>query len=261
MSNKEFDRGIAFTFYGEWAQDAATIEEDYGLEGVGMFCKAIYEYALYETEIDAVKKPPLKYCWNTIKEKIDASQEHRARGFSKENSELTQQIIQFKEDNPEASQRDIAEALGCSIGKVNKVLKQYPFTTTPTSTNTITTTSTTTSTSVNVNVNAHDSPIGREIEELSYGESRELTQELAQGKARYSDLMQKYNLKYIDKEKLRLHLENVSREQRQKQEAESAIREHRPLDFELFDTETKYKAPTRRALDSILEDIDDDDEI
>ena len=36
MSNKEFQRNKACTFYGEWEQDAEMIKEDYGLEGKGL---------------------------------------------------------------------------------------------------------------------------------------------------------------------------------------------------------------------------------
>lgn len=153
-NKEEFDRSRAFTFYAEWTKDAQTIEEDYGLEGVGMLCKAIWSYALYEIETDDVKRPPIKYFWNSIKEKIDASQEHRSRGFQKEDVELTNKIIDYKNNNPDASQREIANVIGCSVGKVNKALKN---TSTDITTVTTTSTSTSTTTTVNVNVNAHDS--------------------------------------------------------------------------------------------------------
>ena len=73
MNNKEFQRNKACTFYGEWEQDAEMIKEDYGLEGMALYYDAIVKYALHEIEIDAVKKPPIKYFWSTIREKIDAS--------------------------------------------------------------------------------------------------------------------------------------------------------------------------------------------
>lgn len=139
---KVFDRSVAFTFYKEWKQDADTIEEDFGAEVKAAYYDAIINYALFEIEPEM--KAPIKYFWNSIKEKIDASQKNRSKGF-REDTDLSQQIIDYKAANPTASQRNIAEAVNCSVGKVNKVLN------TPTST--ITNTSTTTNTTMNVNVN------------------------------------------------------------------------------------------------------------
>lgn len=187
-NKEEFDRSIAFTFYAEWAQDADTIEEDYGLEGVGMLCKAIWSYALYEIETDDVKHPPIKYFWNSIKEKIDASQNHRARGFQKEDVELTNKIIDYKNNNLNSSQREIAEVFSCSVGKVNKVLKNYNAT----STNTITSTSTTT---MNVNVNAHDSQgeNKRNLKDLTEEELVGISEKIENGE-KYIDVQNQYNL-------------------------------------------------------------------
>lgn len=153
MNNKEFQRNKACTFYGEWEQDAEMIKEDYGLEGMALYYDAIVKYALHEIEIDAVKKPPIKYFWSTIREKIDASQEHRSRGFSKMDTDTANKIIAYKSEYPEASQREIADAIGCSVGKVNKTLKDEDSTN---NTNTSITTNTTTSTTVNMNVNTDE---------------------------------------------------------------------------------------------------------
>lgn len=135
MNNKKFDRAKAFTFYGEWSEIADMLEADYGAKISNEFYKAIKNYALFSTEPSL--SAPIKYLWPQLKEKIDASQAHRARGFCREDKELTKLILELKEMNPEATQREIAETAGCSIGKVNKVLKNA------TSTNTSTTTSTT----------------------------------------------------------------------------------------------------------------------
>lgn len=151
--NKEFDRSVAFTFYKEWKEDADMIEEDYGCEGKTKFYDAIIDYALYEIEPEM--KPPVKYFWNTIKEKIDASQEHRSRGFSKVDTETSDKIISYKNEHPESSQREIADAIGCSLGKVNKTLKNEASANN-TNTSIITNTITTTSTTMNVNMNTED---------------------------------------------------------------------------------------------------------
>ena len=152
-NNNVFDRSVAFTFYKEWKEDADTIEEDFGAEGKAKFYDAIINYALFEVEPEM--KAPIKYFWNTIKEKIDASQKNRSKGF-REDTGMTQKVIDYKQQNPEASVRDVAKAVGCSIGKVSKSLNSTPISTsttitTPTSTTTSTTTNTTTNTTMNVN--------------------------------------------------------------------------------------------------------------
>lgn len=138
-NNNVFDRSVAFTFYKEWKEDADTIEEDFGAEGKAKFYDAIINYALFEVEPEM--KAPIKYFWNTIKEKIDASQKNRSKGF-REDTDMTQKVIDYKQQNPEASVRDVAKAVGCSIGKVSKSLNSTPISTS---------TTTTTNTTMNVN--------------------------------------------------------------------------------------------------------------
>lgn len=146
-NNNVFDRSVAFTFYKEWKQDADTIEEDFGSEVKAAYYDAIINYALFEIEPEM--KAPIKYFWNSIKEKIDSSQKNRSKGF-REDTDLSQKILDYKATNPTASQRNIAEAVNCSVGKVNKVLN----TSTDNNNNTSTTTNTNTNTTMNVNVNA-----------------------------------------------------------------------------------------------------------
>ena len=146
-NNNVFDRSVAFTFYKEWKEDADTIEEDFGAEGKAKFYDAIINYALFEVEPEM--KAPIKYFWNTIKEKIDASQKNRSKGF-REDTGMTQKVIDYKQQNPEASVRDVAKAVGCSIGKVSKSLNSTPISTS-------TTTNTTTNTTTTMNVNSVNS--------------------------------------------------------------------------------------------------------
>ena len=209
---KVFDRSVAFTFYKEWKQDADTIEEDFGAEVKAAYYDAIINYALFEIEPEM--KAPIKYFWNSIKEKIDASQKNRSKGF-REDTEMTQKIINYKASNPTASQRTIAEAVGCSAGKVNKVLN--------TNTNTTTNTSTSTTTTMNVNVNTHaqDEEEKREIEDLQEKELQSIKQDY-KGHMSYNDIKQKYNLKAITREQL----ENIDAlllaKQQERQKAERA---------------------------------------
>lgn len=151
MSKKEFDRSIAFTFYREWLETAQVIEEEHGTEAVAEYLLALANYALHKIEPQR-KNGPLKLLWPQTKEKIDASQEHRARGFSKEDIELTDKIRKYKEEHPNESQDKIAQIIGCSKGKVNSALRATEALkdNTVTSTNTITDTSTSTGTTVTV---------------------------------------------------------------------------------------------------------------
>lgn len=215
-TQKVFDRSVAFTFYKEWKQDADTIEEDFGAEVKAAYYDAIINYALFEIEPEM--KAPIKYFWNSIKEKIDASQGHRSRSF-REDTELTNKIIDYRAANPTASQRNIAEAIGCSTGKVNKVLN----TDTSTNTNTSTSTSTSTNTGVNVNVNAHEEEKEekREIEDLSEKELQSIKQDY-KGHMSYNDIKQKYNLKAITKEQLENIDALLRAKQQERQKAERA---------------------------------------
>lgn len=239
-TQKVFDRSVAFTFYKEWKQDADTIEEDFGAEVKAAYYDAIINYALFEIEPEM--KAPIKYFWNSIKEKIDASQGHRKRSF-REDTELTNKIIDYRAANPTASQRNIAEAIGCSTGKVNKVLN----TDTSTNTNTSTSTSTSTNTGVNVNVNAHaqdtvnvnvnaheeEKEEKREIEDLSEKELQSIKQDY-KGHMSYNDMKQKYNLKAITKEQLENIDALLRAKQQERQKAERAkddalYAEHKPI--------------------------------
>lgn len=279
--NKEFDRSIAFTFYAEWAQDAATIEEDYGLEGYALFCKAIINYALYETEVDAVKKPPIKYFWHTIKEKIDASQNHRAKGFTKEDTELSGKIREYKSLNPTASQREIAEVFSCSVGKVNKALKDSTLISTPTTT--ITSTPTSTSTTVNVNVNAHDSQeeeskkrdLETVLRSLSCKELENM-KKMFSNRVSYTEIASEFGITYFDAEKFNSIYDSVHAEQYDREHPEEAAKrvvleeerkkvEHERLQREMADFEFVSKAfagrqkTQRRALADIFDEFDKED--
>lgn len=59
-----------------------------------------------------------------MKQQIDASQRRRESGFKKEDHEITGRIWEYKRANPNAAQRDIARAIGCSVGKVNSAPKE-----------------------------------------------------------------------------------------------------------------------------------------
>lgn len=80
------------------------------------------DYALFEVEPNL--KGAVKFLWPTTKASLDSSIERRKKGFRNEDTETTQEIIDYKNEHPEAAQREIAAAVNCSVGKVNKVLKR-----------------------------------------------------------------------------------------------------------------------------------------
>lgn len=120
MAGKVFDRSVCFSFFGDYKQTADEIEKEYGMEAALAYYKALSSYALYDEEPELTGV--VKILWPTTRTTIDSSIKRRRSGFG-EDTAKTEEILQYKKDNPEASQRNVAEAVGCSPGKVNKVLK------------------------------------------------------------------------------------------------------------------------------------------
>ena len=122
LAKKEFDRKVCFSFFEDYRKTAKEIENDFGKEDVLDYYNAIIDYALYEIEPEI--KGVLKYTWYTTKTTIDKSIERRSKGFGKEDTEKTDKVLEYVKDNPNATQREISEATGVSLGKVNNVLKE-----------------------------------------------------------------------------------------------------------------------------------------
>lgn len=215
---KTFDRSNGFYFYGHYFETFEMIEEDLGAEAAVEYIKAICKYALFEEEPEI--KGVLKYFWTQTKEKIDGHQESRARGF-REDTELTEKIIEYKKNNPNSTQRDIADALKCSVGKVNKVLNNFNSTNftinssnSSSFSNTFTNSSSSSNTSVNVNVNKdiHDvthSPSAQtkdrdgaerlKKEDLTEEEEKNILKDY-ESRMSYREIQKKYNLGFQVKE-------------------------------------------------------------
>lgn len=120
MINKEFNREICFTCYSSWLNQAKQIRELYDDTVALNYLLAIGDYACYEIETE---DPFIRMMLMSIKEQIDASQNRRAGGFGRENTEQTKAILDYYKEHPGVSQDTISKALGISKGKVNKVLK------------------------------------------------------------------------------------------------------------------------------------------
>lgn len=119
---KEFDRSICFTYFGNYHRQIELVREQCGLETAYEVYKAIVKYGLFKKEITDPKIRML--VGESTLDLIENSQKKRENGFG-ENIEQTQTIIDYNREHPEASQREIARVTGISQGKVNKVFKKY----------------------------------------------------------------------------------------------------------------------------------------
>lgn len=122
QQEKEFDRSVCFTFFGNYYKQIKLIQEEYGKEKAYDICMAIIEYGLFETEIEDNKTRIM--IGETTLSLIDESQKRRARGFKGEDLEKTKLVTDYYHDHPEASQNEIAKMTGVSKGKVNKVIRK-----------------------------------------------------------------------------------------------------------------------------------------
>lgn len=119
-SEKTFRRDMCCMVFEDHRITASELEKECGKEAALDYYNAILDYSLYDIEPNLTGA--VKFLWPVTKTGLDRSIENRSRGFRQEDTELTEKILQHKKDNPCASQRDIAKAVGCSVGKVNKSL-------------------------------------------------------------------------------------------------------------------------------------------
>ena len=120
---KEFQRNVCFSFFESYLEQAIEVKNNMGVEMAYNYLIALIEYALYQKE-SSDKIVKMLVCG--LKNTIDANQDKRAQGFSRENTGQTTAILEYRESHPEATQREIADAINCSVGKVNKVLSKSP---------------------------------------------------------------------------------------------------------------------------------------
>lgn len=117
--SKEFKRNVCFTFFESYLEQAKAIMTQMGVEKAYGYLIAVIEYGLYQKESE---DPVANMLMCGLKNTIDANQQKRAQGFTRENADQTEIILEYKKTHPEATQREIAEATKCSLGKVNKAL-------------------------------------------------------------------------------------------------------------------------------------------
>lgn len=227
MSNN-YKRNVCFTFFESYLQQGELIKEQFGDEKCAEYFISLIRYALYEeTPVDPIIRIFITGLMNTI----DANQEKRKRGFDKEDTELTQNIIDYKNQNPDSTQREIAEACKCSPAKVNKVLKNSNY---PNSNPNANDNSNLNINTVNVNTNTFsccetEKEEKKELEDLTDKELNELLQEYKK-KTPYVQLYKKYHLKdnLLDK-KLPEIIDKINRNRKAQKEIEDTA--------EMFDTD------------------------
>lgn len=121
-SPKEFDRSVCFTCFAPWVETVRLMAVENPQKAVEAFL-TLSDYCLYGTEPD-----PLENVWGAMWPIVEGearrSIANRRRGFGSEDVALSDAIREYAAGHPGASQRAIAEALGCSLGKVNKTLKK-----------------------------------------------------------------------------------------------------------------------------------------
>lgn len=117
----EFQRNKCFTFFESYLTGADKIKEEFGVEIGYEYLTSIIRYGLYQ---EKSKNSKVNAMVEALTNTIDAGQEKRENGFNRENMEMTEAILKYKKEHPNATQKQIHEATGASVGKVNKVLQR-----------------------------------------------------------------------------------------------------------------------------------------
>lgn len=116
-----FDRSICFTFFQPWLEAIrSTAETDMQKALDALF--VLGDYCLYAKEPDP-NKNPWGMAWPVISAEARRSISNRRRGFGTEDVVLTEAIRNYYTKHPGITQQAVADALHCSIGKVNKVVR------------------------------------------------------------------------------------------------------------------------------------------
>ena len=120
-STREFDPTICFTCFAPWVETIRLMAVEDPQKAVEAFLR-LSDYCLYGIEPDP-ETNPWGFMWPSVEGEAKRSINNRRRGFGAEDVELSDAIREYAVKHPGASQRAIAEAVGCSLGKVNKALR------------------------------------------------------------------------------------------------------------------------------------------
>lgn len=120
-NQKAFDPTICFTFFQPWLEAIRTVSETDPQKAIDAFL-VLGDYCLYGKE-PSPGANPWGIAWPVISAEASRSINNRRRGFGTENTAQTEAIKNYRAEHPEATQHNIADAVHCSIGKVNKVIR------------------------------------------------------------------------------------------------------------------------------------------
>lgn len=116
-----FDRSICFTFFQPWLEAIRTTAQADPQKALDAFF-ILSDYCLYAKEPDP-EHNPWGMAWPVISAEARRSINNRRRGFGAEDVVLTEAIRRYYMEHPGITQQATADALHCSIGKVNKVVR------------------------------------------------------------------------------------------------------------------------------------------
>lgn len=116
-----FDRTRCFNFFPSWVEDIRQQSATDPANAVHAFL-VLADYCLYGKEPDP-ENNPWGMAWNTVKSGADCSIKNRSRRYGTGDPGKHDLIVTYCLEHPDATQREISAAVGCSLGLVNKVLQ------------------------------------------------------------------------------------------------------------------------------------------
>lgn len=122
VERRPYDPTVCFTFFGDYVDALLGIEQTEGAEAAFSAFKILADYCLYGVE-PAPANNPWSWAWPMVERKARNSDNNRRRGFSAEDTEKTTAIMDYLAEHPGATVRETARAVGCSHGKVHKVMR------------------------------------------------------------------------------------------------------------------------------------------
>lgn len=121
-NTQEFDRTVCYSCFSTWVDAIRMMAQESPERAVGAFL-TLSDYCLYGVQPEP-EGNPWGFMWPIVEGEAKRSIANRRRGFGSEDVELSDAIRAYSAEHPDASQRAIADALGCSLGKVNKALQK-----------------------------------------------------------------------------------------------------------------------------------------
>ena len=121
MPSSVFDRSICFTCFSPWVEGIRQQRQTDPQKAVDAFL-VLADYCLYGMEPDP-ECNPWGMAWAAISAEARRSINNRRRGFGAEDVVQTEAIRRYYMEHPGITQKATAEALHCSVGKVNKVVR------------------------------------------------------------------------------------------------------------------------------------------